>query len=143
MKRIQLKIKKLVSVAEMPRYATPGAAGMDVTAVAREMDEYGNIVYHTGLAMEVPEGYAAKFYARSSVSKTDLSLANCVGIIDSDYRGEVVLKFRRHKGENTVYDVGDRVAQMIIEERPQVECVWVDELTTTERGNGGFGSTGC
>lgn len=140
---MKVKIKKVHPAAIVPRYAKSGDAGLDLTAVSRSVDEYGNLVYGTGLAFEIPDGYVGCVYPRSSLSKYDLILANHVGIIDSGYRGEVTAKFRQTNGvKSKVYSVGDRIAQMIIKPYPRVEFVEVDELSATERGEGGYGSTG-
>jgi dUTP pyrophosphatase len=150
---MEVKIKKLVENAVVPQYAHDTDAGLDLTAVSKEVDEYGNIVYHTGLAIEIPEGYAGFLFPRSSVSKYNLSLCNCVGVIDSAYRGEIILKFNevidyyatgrkvncKYKEE---YNVGDRVAQLIILPYPKIKLVETDELSDSDRGEGGFGSTG-
>ena len=154
---MKVKIKKLHPDAVIPSYAKPGDAGMDLVAVSRYLDEFGNIVYGTGLAFEIPEGYVGLVFPRSSVSKKDLLLTNSVGVIDSGYRGEVTAKFKpsnvRFKVEDknvstfvpdngSMYGEGDRVAQMIILPYPQIEFEEVEELSETERGNGGYGSTG-
>mgnify|MGYP003305637073 CR=1 FL=1 len=120
---------------------------MDIHTIARgEADKYGNMVYHTGLAMEIPEGHVGLIYPRSSVSKTPHSLRNHVGVIDSGYRGEIIFKFGWVESSNvgpiTIYEAGDRIGQIIIMPYPQVEFVEVENLSSTDRGSGGFGSTG-
>ena len=144
---MKVKIKRLHSDAVVPTYAKAGDAGMDIYAVSRgEADKYGNMVYHTGIAMEIPEGHVGLIYPRSSVSKTPHSLRNHVGVIDSGYRGEIIFKFGWVNSSNVdpaqVYEAGDRIGQIIIMPYPQVEFVEVDELSDSERGQGGFGSTG-
>ena len=142
---MKVKIKKLVETAIVPTYAKPGDAGMDLTATSCEFDaEHGNYVYGTGLAMEIPEGYVGLIFPRSSNRKTEAYLTNHVGVIDSGYRGEVMCSFKnRDKDGNTApYKVGDRVAQIIILPYPQISFVESDELSETERGTGGHGSTG-
>jgi dUTP pyrophosphatase len=99
------------------------------------------VTYDTGLSIEIPEGYVGLLFPRSSVSKTTLNLANSVGVIDSGYRGPLMLKFR-YLEEGDVYEVGDRVAQLVIMKLPFVEIIEVSELSSSERGEGGFGSTG-
>lgn len=94
---LNIKIKKLHPDAVVPSYAKSGDAGMDLTAVSMSVDDYGNIVYRTGLAFEIPERYVGLLFMRSSIFKTDLILTNAVGVIDSGYRGEVMLKFKRIK----------------------------------------------
>lgn len=148
---MKVKIKKLHPDAVVPRYAKPGDAGLDLTAVSRTFDSDGNLVYGTGLAFEIPEGYVGLVFPRSSLSKVDLALTNCVGVIDSGYRGEVMAKFkpafRFEIGEGFVhrhypYEIGERIAQMIIMPYPRVEFEETAELSDTERGDAGYGSTG-
>lgn len=144
---MEVKIKKLVENAVVPQYAHDTDAGLDLTAVSTERDEYSNIVYHTGLAIEIPDGYAGFLFPRSSVSKYDLSLCNCVGVIDSAYRGEIILKFNlmnwvKDVEDIRIYGVGDRVAQLIILPYPKIKLVETNELSDSDRGEGGFGSTG-
>ena len=141
-----VKIKRLHSNAIIPYYSKPGDAGMDLYATSVDYDKYGNLVCYTGLAMEIPEGHVGLLFPRSSISKTPLTLRNSVGVIDSGYRGEIMLKFDREDrslsdGE-TIYKVGDRVGQIMIMPYPQVTFAEVSELTDSERGSGGFGSTG-
>jgi dUTP pyrophosphatase len=100
------------------------------------------VTYNTGLAIEIPEGHVGLLFPRSSISKTVLSLANSVGVIDSGYRGSIMFKFR-YPEEGMVYDVGDRVGQIIIMPYPTIEFEETEELSSTERGQGGFGSTGA
>ena len=146
---LEVKIKKLHKDAIIPKYETIGSVGMDLTAVSKEYDEHGNVVFGTGLAIQIPEGYYADLRPRSSISKYDLVLANSVGTIDADYRGELILKFKpsvyfgvnRGDDDGVMYDVGDRIAQLVILPYPKVSFVEVDELSETERGTGGFGST--
>ena len=143
---MRVKVKKLHPDAIIPKYAKPGDAGMDIHTIARgKADKYGNMVYKTGLAFEIPEGHVGLIYPRSSVSKTPHSLRNHVGVIDSGYRGEIIFKFgwvESSSLETQVYDKGDRIGQFMIMPYPKVEFVEVDELGVTERGAGGFGSTG-
>ena len=149
---LEVKIKKLHKDAVIPKYETVGSVGMDLTAVSKEYDEHGNVVFGTGLTIQIPEGYYADLRPRSSISKYDLVLANSVGTIDADYRGELILKFKpalRKSWNGGVYEVdnvceyniGDRIAQIVILPYPEVSFVEVDELSETERGIGGFGST--
>ena len=137
---MKVRIKRLHPDAVVPKYAKAGDAGMDLTAV--EMEREWNIVtYKTGLAIEIPEGHVGLLFPRSSVYKTSMVLSNCVGVIDSGYRGEIMLKFRSTES-NKAYGVGDRVGQLIIMPYPQVEFEEVENLSTTDRGSGGYGSTG-
>jgi dUTP pyrophosphatase len=116
---------------------------MDLVATSIIGETLGSITYGLGIALEIPEGFVGLVFPRSSIRKTDLSLTNCVGVIDSGYRGELQATFRKHRGvASTIYAVGDRVAQIMIIPHPPIEFKEVDELTNTERGEGGFGSTG-
>lgn len=149
---MNVKIKKLHPDAVIPKYAKAGDAGMDLTAVTKSYDRDGNIVYGTGLAFEIPEGYVGLVFPRSSLSSLDIALSNCVGVIDSGYRGEVTAKFKpamlfnREQRpiilNNRIYEIGERVAQIIIIPYPHIEFEEVETLSETERGNGGYGSTG-
>jgi len=147
---MKVNVKKLDSNAVLPTYAKHGDAGMDLTATSKSYDEHGNVVYGTGLAFEIPNGYVGLLFPRSSNTKKDLILGNSVGVIDSGYRGEVVLKFKstifneetmRYEYGYSEYAEGDRIGQIIIMPYPQVKFNLVDELSTTDRGIGGFGST--
>lgn len=164
---MEVNIKKLCDDAVIPSYAKPGDAGMDLTATSIEYDKFGNIVYHTGIAVEIPEGFVGLVFPRSSNAKTELYLTNSVGVIDSGYRGEITLKYKTRNtfprllsifkillgiGDNvrtinfaskeTTPKVGDRVGQLIIMPYPSIKFIEAAELSTTERGNGGYGSTG-
>lgn len=154
MKPLRVKIKRFVADAEIPRYANPGDAGMDLVAVTRTFDEFGNIVYGTGLGFEIPEGYVGLVFPRSSNCKKDLFLTNSVGVIDSGYRGEVTLKFKptdlrcdkwgriNRQNKSFPYEVGERVGQLIIMPYPTIEFKEVAELSDSARGAHGYGSTG-
>ena len=139
-----VKIKKLHENAVIPAYAKPGDAGLDLTATSVVTDEYGNVVYGTGLAIEIPFGYAGLLFPRSSNSKTDLYLTNHVGVVDSGYRGEIMFKYRPLDGilNSKIYQVGERVGQIVILPYPAVSFEEVEQLSDTERGDSGFGSTG-
>ena len=137
---MKVKITKTHSEATIPSYAKPGDAGMDLKSTsATYEDKY--ITYGTGLAVEIPEGYVGLLFPRSSVYRTGQLLANSVGVIDSGYRGEIKLKFTR-SSDALEYNVGDRVGQLIILPYPKVDLVEVENLDSTSRGAGGFGSTG-
>ena len=137
---MNVKIKKLHELVEIPTYAKPGDAGLDLTAIDITTDANGNAVCHTGLAVEIPEGYVGLVFPRSSISKYDMHLRNSVGVIDSGYRGEIMVKFG-FLPEGTLYKMGDKVAQLIILPYPQITFEEVTELSETERGEGHFGST--
>lgn len=151
---MEVKFKKLHEEAVLPCYAHDGEdAGLDIIAVTKSYDEYNNVVYGTGLAVEIPEGYAGFMFPRSSNHKKSLDLSNCVGIVDSGYRGEMSFRYRRtfdeyHEGtfyhnKGAEYNVGDKVGQMVIMPYPHIEPVWANELSETKRGDKGYGSTGA
>ena len=144
---LTVKVKKLVEEAVIPTYAKDGDAGMDLVATDCEYDaEHDWYVYHTGLALEIPKGYVGLLYPRSSNRKTDSYMTNHVGIIDSGYRGEVLVTFKLRDDSRMAikppYITGDRIAQIIIMPYPTVNFVEAEELSETERGEGGHGSTG-
>ena len=139
---MKVKVMKLDAGARIPKYAKIGDAGMDLYAVSESFDEHGNYVYGTGLAIEIAEGYVGLIFLRSSISKTAHSLRNAVGVIDSGYRGELIFKFDINTHNSPVYKVGDRIGQIIILPYPQIEFEEAWELSKTERGTGGYGSTG-
>ena len=136
---MKLKIKKLNSDAKIPQYAHHDDAGMDVYALTKEVKEKF-IEYGTGLSFEVPEGYMMLIFPRGSLSNKDLIMANHVGVLDAGYRGELKMRFK--KTGDDVYELGDKIGQIIVVPFPKIEFEEVDELTETKRGEGGFGSTG-
>lgn len=145
---MKLKFKKLNENAVLPRKANPTDAGFDITATGYSgRDENGNMVYTTGLAVEIPEGYVGLIFPRSSISKYTLGLANSVGVIDAGYKGEILFKFKIQGPPNEsffrfkVYKPGDRIGQLIVMPLPQFEPEFVDELDNTNDRGGGFGST--
>lgn len=140
---MQVKFKKLHPSAVLPSYSRKGDAAMDVSAISivEETSEY--IEYGTGLSYELPEGWVALAFPRSSLSKQDLTLSNSVGVLDSNYRGELRWRFRKTKGEQSkVYQIGNRIGQILILPHPIIEPIEVDELSETNRGQNGFGSSG-
>lgn len=145
---IGVKVKKLVPEAVIPFYAKPGDAGMDITCTSFEYDkEYDCYMYHSGLAFEVPKGYVMLIFPRSSNRKTDYYLCNHVGVLDSGYRGELMFAYKnrtddRLNYQKPPYQVGDRIGQIIILPYPIVQMIESDSLEESERGTGGFGSTG-
>jgi len=141
---MDVKIKKLDPKAVIPKYAKPGDAGLDLTAISCERDDYENFIYGTGLAIEIPKGYVGLLFPRSSNRKTDAYMTNHVGVIDSGYRGEIMITYkdRDYDGAFPPYKAGERVAQLIIMPYPTINLVEVEELSETERGEGGHGSTG-
>lgn len=140
---IPLRVKKLVPAAVVPAYAKPGDAGLDLTATSAEFDSATRrLKVGYGLAMEIPEGHVGLIFPRSSVHKTGLVLSNCVGVVDSGYRGEVCSVFYVPAGAKP-YAVGERCAQLIVMPFPKMQIIEADELSATARGTGGFGSTGA
>lgn len=137
---MEVKIKKLHKDAVIPKYAKDGDAGLDLTAT-RKWIEGSNICYGTGLAMEIPKGYVGLVFPRSSIANKNLLLSNAVGVIDSGYRGEIMAKFKATCGGANTYDVGERICQIIIVPYPTIDFKVVGELSETERGNGGYGSS--
>lgn len=152
---MKLKVKRLHEDAVLPRYSKPGDAAMDLVAIeVTETDKY--IEYDTGLVLEIPNGYVGLLFPRSSISNRDLMLKNSVGVVDSAYRGSVRFRFNITQnnesslvsnmfpdyGHRDVYEVGERVGQLMIIPVPTFEVEEVDELSATERGDGGFGHTG-
>ena len=138
---MKVNIKKLNESAVIPKYAHDTDAGLDLVATSVEVDNDGNHVYGTGLAFEIPKGFVGLVFPRSSLSSRGLILTNSVGVIDSGYRGEVTAKFKPFLFTKP-YNVGERVAQMIIIPYPHIEFQEVDILSESERGTGGYGSTG-
>jgi len=137
---MRIRIKKLHQDAVVPRYAHFGDAAVDLVATKKWEDDHGNVCYGTGLAMEIPENHVGLLFPRSSVSKTNLRLTNAVGVIDSGYRGEVMLKF--DKNGDKQYEPGDRVGQLMLVPIQSIQFVQVANLPGSDRGHGGFGSTG-
>ena len=139
---MKIKIKKLHPSAIIPTYAKEGDAGLDLT-ITTIKDESFQVTYGFGIALEIPEGYVGLVFPRSSIKKTELILSNSVGVIDSGYRGEIMATFCKLAGSvSHKYFVGDRALQLIIVPYPKIEFEETKELSETERGTGGFGSTG-
>ena len=143
---MQVKIKKLNPKAVIPSYATSGDAGMDLIATSIISETPSQITYGLGIALEIPDGFVGLVFPRSSIRKTRLQLSNSVGVIDSGYRGELQATFNKItttiENQKNDYKVGDRVCQITIIPYPPIEFNEVNELSNTERGEGGFGSTG-
>lgn len=136
---VKIKIKKLNDKAIIPKFANEGDAGMDLFAISKRVSDKF-IEYGTGLSFEIPMGFVGLIFPRSSVSNKDLVLANSVGVVDSGYRGEFLVRFK--KFGNDEYEIGDRVAQVVIMKIPEIEIEEVLELSDSKRGVGGFGSSG-
>jgi dUTP pyrophosphatase len=143
---MNINFKKIKENAVTPKYATVGDAGVDLVAVSKHTDMMNlTVTYDTGLAVEIPEGYVGLVFPRSSVRKYDLQLSNSVGVIDSGYRGTIQFTFRILDSISSpkMYEIGDRIGQLIILPYPIVNFMEVDELSDTIRGEGGFGSSGA
>jgi dUTP pyrophosphatase len=140
---VVIKVKKLDPNAVIPSYSKVGDAGMDLTITKEIENTSFSVSYGFGIAMEIPKGYVGLVFPRSSVRNQDLILSNCVGVIDSGYRGELQATFKKTQGLDSIkYKVGERGAQIIILPYPTIYMTEVPELSDTERGSGGFGSTG-
>lgn len=148
---VKVKIKKLVPEGVIPEYSRVGDAGLDLVATSMtETDMY--IEYGTGIAISLPENFVGLIYPRSSLSNYDLILANHVGVIDQNYRGEVKFRFKKAELLNSAeeytgfrrkyYSIGDRIGQLIVQEIPAVVFEEVEELEQTNRGDKGYGSSG-
>lgn len=141
-----VNIKKLDDRAVIPSLGSEYAAGADLYAVLDEsltIKAHETVLVHTGLAMEIPVGYAGMIFARSGLAtKKGLAPANKVGVVDADYRGEVMVALHNHTNEDKTIEHGERIAQMVIMPYFKAEFTEVEELTDTDRGTGGFGSTG-
>ena len=140
---MQIKIKKLHPNAKIPIYAKDGDAGLDLTAVTKIKESADQVTYGIGISLEIPKGFVGLVFPRSSIRNTQLSLSNAVGVVDSGYRGELQATFNKLQGRySKSYELGERIIQLIIIPYPLIEFIEVDELSTTDRGNQGFGSTG-
>ena len=143
---MEVRIKKLSENAVIPTYGSEFSAGADLYACLEEkvIIEPGNTyLVKTGLAMEIPEGFAGLIYARSGLaSKKGLAPANKVGVVDADYRGEIMVALHNHSNVAASVEPGERIAQMVIAPFLKAEYSVVEELSDTVRGTGGFGSTG-
>jgi dUTP pyrophosphatase len=143
---MQVKIKRLKPNAVIPTYAKEGDAGMDLVATSVISETHTQITYGLGIALEIPNGFVGLVFPRSSIRKTRLQLSNSVGVIDSGYRGELQATFNKItttiENQKNDYKVGDRVAQIMIIPHPSIDFQEVEYLSNTQRGDGGFGSTG-
>lgn len=146
MQHLKLKIKKLNDKAVIPSYASEYAAGADIYACIdgdTEILPHSTKLIKTGIAMEIPEGTVGLIYARSGLAlKRDLAPANKVGVIDSDYRGEIMVSIHNHGEDTRVIEPGERIAQFVLTPYITADFEEADELSSTQRGDGGFGSTG-
>ena len=144
---MKVKLKKLNERAIIPAYGSPYSAGADLynaeeSTITLKPGE--SFLFHTGIAMEIPEGYVGLVYARSGLAcKKGLAPANKVGVIDADYRGEIMVCLHNHSKNEQNVEPGERIAQMVIAPFLTAEYEEVSELSDTIRGKGGFGSTGA
>ena len=155
---IDVKMKPLEPNAVPPSYASDGSAGLDFTAISHEYDSITQTeLYHTGWAVEIPAGYVGLLFPKSGIFKKTSRLTNCVGVIDSDYRGEVCARFENNtsaylnvldgerifkrfgKTRQDAYKTGDMIFQMVVVPAPRVRVLFTEELSETERGGKGFG----
>lgn len=149
---MEIKVRRLHPDAKVPLRANETDAGYDIVAVEdgeiSASDAQGEYIeYKTGISIEPPAGYHVEIFPRSSISKTDLLLANSIGLIDNGYRGEIRLRFKfannsRSEQPSLIYHKGDKIGQLVIRKTESLSFIEVDELSGTERGEGGFGSTG-
>jgi len=140
---LRVAIKKLHKDAVVPKYAKPGDAGLDLTATSIISNTTFEVTYGTGLALEIPTDHVGLIFPRSSVRNYELMLSNCVGVVDSGYRGEIQFTFNKTNGLDSLkYKVGDRIGQLLILPYPQVTLIEETDLSETERGENGFGSSG-
>lgn len=140
---VNVRVKKLSENAKIPSYSKDGDAGLDLTVTKIISETKKDITYGYDLAFEIPKGYVGLLFPRSSVKNKDLLLTNCVGVIDSGFRGEIQTTFKKTDVNDCVmYSVGDRACQIIIVPYPKINIIESTDLNNSERGVGGFGSTG-
>jgi len=142
--KMTVRIKKLDERAVMPTYGTEYSAGADLYSIeAVSVEPHKTVLVHTGIALEIPEGYAGLIFARSGLAcKRGLAPANKVGVIDADYRGEIMVALHNHTEAPVSIEAGERVAQLSIMPFLKADFELSNELSDTVRGAGGFGSTG-
>lgn len=140
---VDVKIRKVHPDAVLPKRAHPTDAGMDVTAISMEMTE-DYIEYDAGLQFQLPAGYVMLIFPRSSNSKKDLLLCNSVGVLDAGYTGNLKFRFKLTTEGYTekIYNPGDKIGQIVILPYPEIKFIETEEFDETDRGSGGFGSTG-
>tara|TARA_A100000164_G_C21630621_1_gene641046 strand:+ start:157 stop:588 length:432 start_codon:yes stop_codon:yes gene_type:complete len=142
---MKIKFKKLNALAKAPEQSNSGDAGYDLFATSKTFPSHSEsglyAEFHTGISMEIPKGYVGLLFPRSSISKTRHSLRNSVGVIDSGYRGEIRFRFTDDPSP-TGYKIGDKIGQVVFIKLPKIEMKECEELESSERGLGAFGSTG-
>ena len=146
MNEFTVKFKRLISTAQAPTKSYETDSGFDLYCTKIEK-ESNRTIYHTGIAVEMDAGLGGFIFPRSSIVKKDLMLKNSVGVIDNSYRGELIINFDDTKAYSPVqtkevYEVGDRVAQIVFLKLPKINLIETDTLSESDRGEGGFGSTG-
>lgn len=141
---VGVRFVKLDPRAQVPTYGSAAAAGADLYALkGAEIPAGETVLIGTGIALEIPEGYAGLIYARSGLaSKRGLAPANKVGVIDADYRGEILVALHNHGAESRTVSEGERIAQLVVTPFLRVDFLESESLSDTDRGAGGFGSTG-
>lgn len=143
---MQIRVKKLTDTAKLPTRGSSSAAGYDLYAdieVKTVISPHTTVMIPTGLSMEIPDGYFGAIFARSGLAvKESLRPANCVGVVDSDYRGEFMIALHNDGDKERIVEPYERIAQMVVIPYLQVDFEETDSLSDTERGEGGFGSTG-
>lgn len=142
---VNVKIKKLSDLAKIPTYGSVFAAGADLYSAQNDtiVLPHKTVTFKTGLSIEIPEGYVGLIYARSGIAtKRNLAPANKVGVIDSDYRGEILVALHNHGEEEQTVSPGDRIAQIVFTPYRKAEFLETSALEDTARGENGFGSTG-
>ena len=141
---MDIRIKRLLKDATIPTQGTPGSAGYDLYAAqGAEVPSGETVSIDTGLAMAIPDGYFGAIFARSGLSKNEgLRPCNCVGVVDSSYRGSVIVALHNDSKFDRVVKTGERIAQLVILPYSEIRFFETDDLGATERGEGGFGSTG-
>jgi dUTP pyrophosphatase len=154
---MKVKFKKLHSDAKIPSYAKKGDAGLNLIAITvdskfkvdkvpgkptQTQQTFKYLEFGTGLAVEIPKGHVGLIFPRSSISETSMSLSNSAGVIDSGYRGEIKFRFRNTDNKLDTYKVGDKIGQLLIMALPVLEVEEATDLSISERGTDGFGSSG-
>lgn len=144
---MQIKIKKLIEDAIIPTKGSNSAAGYDLYAITPKYIQIirskSTVKINTGISLEIPDGYFGAIFARSSLAtKNGIRPANCVGVIDADYRGEIIVPLHNDSDNDFKIQTGDRIAQLIIIPHQSIDFVEAETLDDTERGKNGFGSTG-
>lgn len=139
---LKVKIKKLATGVSTPKKAHSADAGFDLTATSKKLANGGYVEYGTSIAIQLPKNHVGLLFPRSSISKINMTMCNSVGVLDENYTGEVTFRFKPSSAGKGMYEIGDRIGQIVIIPYPKIEFEVVDELNETERGTGGYGSTG-